>query len=273
VNDWKMNPDQLAPHLAAAVVKCQATGPPEKVLNKVCKFLTTSDIAALGNRKKDVCEAEEMLRSFRGIVRAELGPRSQAATKFFGLLDVATARHLLDKPREPKFKTLQELALHYHRELSVTTGKKSIVDTASSSSNVLPNLVQYDSTGQAQGAKRLALQNHGFVEGTPVADKESEIGVVRSISMDGTVVVCRSSSVGIAEGIELSFDDFLANYTKTRSEIENMVDWHTHSPMNTDTHMETLTKYRIQLVLGMLATRHSFTDLRIQLKPNKSVFV
>ena len=71
----------------------------------------------------------------------------------------------------------------------------------------------------------------------------------------------------------MSFDDFLANYTKTRSEIENVVDWHDHSPMNTETHMETLSKCRIQLAMGILATKHSFPDLRIQVKPHKSVFV
>ena len=274
VNDWKYSPKELSPHVVVAVLKCQATAPPEKVFNKVCKYVTTSEITQLGHRVHDVGEGELMLRSFRGIVRAEPSIRNQTATKFFGHLDVATARHLLLKSQKEDFKTLQDIAIHYHKALGVILGKPMITDTASPSSKALPNLLQYDSTGQAMGAQRLQLQNLGFVEGSAVKlEKGSEIGIVRAISMDGTVVVCRSSSVGIEEGKEFSYDKFLATYTKTKSEIENVVDWHDNSPMNTETHMETLSKCRIQLAMGILATKHSFPDLRIQMKPHKAVFV
>jgi hypothetical protein len=61
VNDWKYSPKELPPHVVLAVLKCQATGPPDKVVNKVCKFVTPSEIGALGHREKDVGEAELML--------------------------------------------------------------------------------------------------------------------------------------------------------------------------------------------------------------------
>ena len=67
-------------------------------------------------------EAEEMLRSFRGIVKAEnVKPADQ--TKFFGQLDAVTGRRLLSKPMELKFKMLQDIAVHFMSEVGKLVGK------------------------------------------------------------------------------------------------------------------------------------------------------
>ena len=275
MNDLKLAPDELIPHVAAVVIKAQASCPPARVQNKVCRFISPSDIATLEkSKKKEAIEAEEMLLSFRGIVKAQgLKPADQ--TRFLGQLDTVTVRFLLGKPMELTVKTLQEVAVHFMTQLQKITGHEcaKISVSAASSSNAVPNLVEFDNSGKAVGAKRLTLKQRGFIEGTPVTDEEDNILVVRRIDIDGSVVVCRSSTVDIEEGTVVSFDDFLSKYNKTKSEVKDMNDWQKNTPSNTDAYQETLSKCRIQLAAAMLANKFGTPNVRIQLKPHKSVFV
>ena len=74
------------------------------------------------------------------------------------------------------------------------------------------------------------------------------------------------------EGIVVSFEDFLAQYGKAKSEIEVLEGWQNAIPMKIASYQEALTKYRIQLGLAMLANKNSTPSLRIQVKPTKSLF-
>ena len=160
-------------------------------------------------------------------------------------------------------KELQKITGHEFAETSVSAA----------SSTPVPNFVEFDNAGKAVGAKRLTLKQRGFIEGTPVADEEGQILVVRSIDIDGSVVVCRSSTVDIEEGTVVSFDEFLSKYNKTKSEVEGMEGWQENTPSNTDAYHETLSKSRIQLAVAMLATKFPPPNLRVQLTPQKRVFV
>ena len=159
-------------------------------------------------------------------------------------------------------KELQKITGHEFAETSVSAA----------SSTPVPNFVEFDNAGKAVGAKRLTLKQRGFIEGTPVADEEGQILVVRSIDIDGSVVVCRSSTVDIEEGTVVSFDEFLSKYNKTKSEVEGMEGWQENTPSNTDAYHETLSKSRIQLAVAMLATKFPPPNLRVQLKPQTHVF-
>jgi len=277
LNDFRLGPDELFPYLVTAVIKTQASCPVQRVQNKICLFLSSSDIATLEKGKKpDALEAEEMLRSFRSIAQAE-GVKAADQTKFLGQLDTVTVRHLLNKPMELNFKKLQDIAVHFMKELGKLVGKDlsahSACSNTASSSKAVPNLVQFDATGKAVGAKRLTLQNKGFVVDTPVADQDGQIGVVKKIDIDGSVIVCRSSSDDAADGVTVHFDEFLAKYTKTKSEIEHMQGWRQNTPMSTESYQEAITKSRIQIGLAILGQKFEPPNLRIQIKPCKSLFV
>ena len=70
----------------------------------------------------------------------------------------------------------------------------------------------------------------------------------------------------LAPTAELSFEDFLAQYGKAKSEIEVLMGWQNAIPMKTASYQEALTKYRIQLGLAMLANTNSTPSLRIHLR-------
>ena len=280
LSELKLGPDELVPYVATAVVKTQASCPPGKVQNNICRFLSSTDIASLDKgRKVQVVEAEEVLRSFRAIVKQE-NVSATVQTRFFGKLDTTVVRFLMCKPMEHKHENLQAIALFFMEELQKLVGKvfrhgftknePNGDPSTSASGGAVPNFVQFSSDGKAVGAKRLALKNQGFVEGTPVTD--GNIGVIRKIDLDGSVTVCRSSSADVSEGIVVSFEDFLAQYGKAKSEIEVLEGWQNAIPMKTASYKEALTKSRIQLGLAMLANKHSTPSLRIQVKPTKSLF-
>lgn len=50
--DLKLTPAEMAPYMAVALVKAQASCPASKVQNKVCKFISVGDISALGGPQK-----------------------------------------------------------------------------------------------------------------------------------------------------------------------------------------------------------------------------
>ena len=53
--DLKLTPGEMAPYMAVALVKAQASCPENKVQNKVCKFISVGDITALaGPQKKNL---------------------------------------------------------------------------------------------------------------------------------------------------------------------------------------------------------------------------
>jgi len=60
--ELRLGPDELCPFFVSAVLKAQATCPPNKVCSRVCRFITGSDIAALqGSKKQMMLRAEALI--------------------------------------------------------------------------------------------------------------------------------------------------------------------------------------------------------------------
>jgi len=90
--DLKLAPSEIAPHMAIAIIKAQGSCPEAKVSNKICRFISNGDIAALAGAKKAVLlAAEALLRESRSLVKAFEIPSSVAA-KPLSRLDTLAAR-------------------------------------------------------------------------------------------------------------------------------------------------------------------------------------
>ena len=109
VGELRFGPDELVPHFATAIIQTQATGP--KVLNRVCCFLSSSDIVSIEKepRKSLVLEAEGRMRDFRKTT-AEAKLSDVDSTKVLGKLDTTIVRFVMKKPMVDQFDNLTEIA-------------------------------------------------------------------------------------------------------------------------------------------------------------------
>ena len=171
IAELKLQPSELCPFFASAVVKAQASCPQAKVANKVCNFISAGDIASCQGAKKQLMVlAENVLAECRAVVSRHSIDAS-IATKCLGRVDTLMARYVLKK--EGKFETVTDIGAQFVAELNEALAKHSAsssgiaspwarpsAPTARSSRasvNDVPNVVQYDAGGKAQGAAKMSL--------------------------------------------------------------------------------------------------------------------
>ena len=67
----RLPPEKFMPHFVTAVVKAQATCPPSKVQQGICKYITQNDIATIAGKRLSACwEAEQLIRAGRDAVKS-----------------------------------------------------------------------------------------------------------------------------------------------------------------------------------------------------------
>ena len=282
--DLRLSPDELVPYLATAVVKTQASCPDNRVSNKVCRFIAPSDIASIEkSNKKAAMEAEEVLRTFRAMV-SDMSMDRASETRFFGRLDTTVVRHVFSKPLAEHYDNLQQVALHFMKELEGLASRPSssgnIVprqssiggpEASSSSAGSVPNYVQFGPDGKASEAKKVTLLNKGFFPGAPVSNSVSGVtGVIRSIDIDGSVVVERSSPIGGCT--TESFEEFVAGWGKTKSAVETLEGWQKSTPKGNRNFAEVVCKAQVQVALNTLLSSVDEPAVRLQTKPCKGCF-
>jgi hypothetical protein len=94
--------------LRMALLKAESTCPDDKVLNKYCGFISSSDIAACCNPKKHMAraiETEAALRKVRELVENNKAKiNTDAETRLYGFLDCAMARFVVQKQKQSKIE-------------------------------------------------------------------------------------------------------------------------------------------------------------------------
>ena len=176
--DLKLAPNEIAPHMAMAIVKAQASCEEKRVQNKVCRFISSSDISSLvGSAKKKAMfiAAEALLRDARGLVKA-MKIDSTIASRPLQKMDTLAALLSLGKPS--KFASIEHIGNHFVEQLndelvkagskvppivSPWAGAQAKPPVAAASSLAAPNMLQYDEDGRAVGSSRVALLNSGIV--------------------------------------------------------------------------------------------------------------
>lgn len=169
--DLKLTPAEMAPYMAVALVKAQASCPESKVQNKVCKFISVGDISALGGPKKKVLkECEGVLRQSRALVKA-VGVESSVVQKKLAKLDTMVARFAVGK--ESKFESAAAIGHAFVLELTETLGGQKVVspwavaptavEAQASSSSIVPNMLRYDMDGRAIASAKICLASAGCV--------------------------------------------------------------------------------------------------------------
>ena len=166
--------------------------------NKICKFITTGDIANLdkASHKPLALQAEAVLKQFRSLAK-DCGKLSdQDRTSLITKLDTSVVRFMMGKAMTDKFENLTSLALHFVEELRKASGVAVECPWApnegkeqGTQASALPNFVQFDSQGNAVGASKLALKNLGVVADVHVKDKDGKVGKVKSVAEDGKVTI------------------------------------------------------------------------------------
>ena len=166
--DLKLEPHELCPFFMSATLKAQATCPPCKAPNKICRYISGSDISSLQTGKKQsMLAAEQILKTCRKL--AQDSPVDAALC--LGRLDTMVARHVYKK--EDKHDSLEAIGIKFVDELNALISKKhggtsTIVspwsvkqpDQAAASSQA-PNLVQYGEDGVPLAAAQMSLQSAG----------------------------------------------------------------------------------------------------------------
>lgn len=169
--DLKLAPHELCPFFMSATLKAQSTCPKTKAPNKICRYLSSSDISSLqGAKKEAMLEAEKFLRQCREIVKLS-GAEPSSYSKSLGRLDCMVARFVFKK--DDKYASLEQIGEQFMSELNaaitqqnpsacplVSPWRSSASATASAAPH--PNIVQYDPKGQAVAAAKLSLQSAGW---------------------------------------------------------------------------------------------------------------
>ena len=164
IADLKLQPSEMCPFMASAIVKAQGACPPAKAPNKICKYISSADIGLCADKRKpQMLEAEQTMVQMRALVRDKLRP--EAATRLLGKFDCLMARWVLKK--EERFERAASIAwvsLSEINEHLVESGASPVSspwsdpwaeagkgdkDDASHADGSGKNIVQYDAAGKA----------------------------------------------------------------------------------------------------------------------------
>ena len=217
----------------SAVLKTQATCPPDTVKQCVCHFISTSDIASVSHKKKQiVTQAESLLQQCRTIIEQPCFVKSlttKAKVKLLGQLDCRVCRVALSK--ESDCNSIEEAAAKFHQGLTDSTSvqqtnpwQSQLQGTSSGSapkaSHPLPNYQQFVGH-QAQGAHRMVVLQNGFVEGVQVLDGAERPFAILKILENGDVELQGSDKKQTC----VAHETFLSTYQLSKNVKEILADW------------------------------------------------
>lgn len=275
--DLKLTATELSPHFMAAVVKLQAACPRDKVCpNKVCRYVTASEINSLaGPRKQHMIAAEKVLMECRAIAKQHdvSGP---VVAQCFGRLDKFMATLVLGK-KDDKFSTVEEVGKQFVKDL-LGAGTKIACPWSAESSDAassaapagqVPNFVQYTSEGSPIAPEQLSLKSSGFKVGATVRKSDGPLCEIVEFGSDGDVTVRNLSDT--AETMTIDYQTFTSQFRLTSATIEVMSTWQDRAPAKQSVYAEARNKAYVLSALAHLGST-STTELKIQLKPTRGVF-
>ena len=165
--DWKLQPAELCPWFASAIIKTQGSCPASKAANNVCRYVTASDISVcVGARKPQMLAAEKILSRARALVSAEQIP-ADVANKCLGRLDIRVARFVMKK--EDKYTSIDAIGAAFVEEINGSgvakiTSPWNAQVVGSSSSDNSQNIIEYDENGNAISAQGMVIRSSGCDE-------------------------------------------------------------------------------------------------------------
>ena len=276
----KQGEAHLTPHVVVAIVKAQAKCPDAMVINRVCTFVTASDIVKLtSKKKKETVAAESILKQCRRIMSGFASDRR--FVKLLANLDVRVARFLIGKQGDANHTKLDEIGTKFIKDLTDVVGvnvkdpfaadeeiEESIVETKN------PAMIKFDADGSATDfAKNVFFQMGAKCDSNIVSLKDDSIAKVVEIGDEKVSFKMYDKSGKVdrnSESKTVTFGEFIEGWKLTNIVFEFLP--------NTS-HMEDSDEYNISVVKGycttamqMVNSLYKKPDVRIQLKPNKGVF-
>jgi hypothetical protein len=275
--DKESKASRPAPLLRYAFLKAEYRCPPDRVENRLCKFITKSDLDTLS--KKSVAsafEADGILSKCRELVLS-LGDRvsEDMRTRLFGVLDVNVARVILKKQQSStvKYSTVAEVASSFVNDLRAALVDDSIANPwAGSEVKCAPHhaplsngMATFTASGDLVLQDMLpTLKAKGFDIGMQVSTKSGSKCSVHGISSD--MVHLRGEA---GETIDVKLDKFFSNWHKHEEVFFPFTD-NDHSNGHQQFQM-TLFKGAVHFAMGMLAQSVGKPNVAIQAKPSKRV--
>jgi len=273
--------EMKAPLLRLALLKAEYSCPPQKVVQRECKFITKSDIEGLTRKSiEQAFAAEDILTKCREIVLG-LGEciREEDRVKLFGRLDTNIARVLLKKQQQSalQFDSLGAAANAFIGELCslVPTAKvenpwASIAVTPPASSGpqlpVSDDMQSFTCAGKFMPGDGVSLvRAAGFVIGGAVVHKSNK---TKQFVIDSSTDRVNLSSVDVPS-MHVDCKDFLSHWCK--HDEEDFPFDHAHQARQHDPYLLASSKGMIARALRMFTESMAVPAVRVQAKPTKRV--
>jgi len=262
--DLRVNVSELCPYFIYATIKCQAACPKDKCDGNVARFISVSEVNTLAlARKEAMVKAEKVLSECR-LLAKQSAASPEDCSRALGRLDLFIARIVFDKKVE--MQTMEEVTRKFAEEIGCASGGVKPITAASASSHT-PNVVQYDDEGRPVAGGALMLRTLGFDVGAAVKSGDGLFSITK-VHDDGSVTVkdARTHNDSI-----VSHNDFLAKYKKTTETFEEFNKWAEHRPEKQQSYIDSVGRAYALAAIAMLAGRTPAQNLKVVVKPSKSV--
>jgi hypothetical protein len=267
-----MQPTELCPWVVTAIIKGQASCPKSKCDGNIARLITQADIKSLlGKRKADMLQAEAILAECRAMTSG-LALNPDTVVRTLGKLDVSMCKMLLGKEQQKHGSSPQDIAKAFAVDLGIAPKDPPSEDAASSSRTEAPlagGIVQYDEHGRPTEVESMVLHQKGFAKGIVVESGGSIKGTIVRIDADGTVELEHEGQTKTVDYVTFK-DNYKQRGASTTAANEFIPDWEKFRPMKMQN--EVLMKAQIVIAIASMA-QDDCTDLKIQVKPMKSVYV
>ena len=230
IAELRLQPKQMCPLFAYEIVKtCDAAS--TKVIKGQCVLITAGTVAQLSKPAKiaSMIEAEAMLKTLQD-VNSTIGTSADLAC------DTAASyvvRMVLGLPLgQKKFESLLDIGNWFWsqvREMGTCTvpstwkgaiGVDGNVASSSPAATEVKNILMRDAKGDVSGVEQMLLQQHGFVKGTHVKNREGVISEIVDVdeSAKVTIVDVNTAGPGTLPGTEATFnyESFIDQYKVTK---------------------------------------------------------
>ena len=197
---------KVTAQVVCATLKAQAACPADKVVSRVCRFITQQDLQTLSGKRLHAMTAAGVLLTECREFAQKAGLRAgQHQIALLGKLDCSVARHLFKKPQDVEHEFITgyasdfaEAVLRVQRLYIADHGISlenpwAIADPISNidQSTVGERLVEYDESGAPVAAGRHVVNMHGFYEGDVVVKKDGG-DCPRKITLISEDAVCHN---------------------------------------------------------------------------------
>ena len=272
--------------LRYAVLKAVYTCPPDKIFNKVCKFVSKADFDTMTNPKKGYdasCQAEMILSRARAIV-IRLGDKvhEDVRTKLLGTLDVNVIRVLLNKQQNSvvKFPTMGAAASTFISDLSKAVGEP-VVDPWSSEA-LTETQSEAASSSKQNGMRTFGLDGKIVSHTGPEDIKGIKVGMEVVLKADAkkhcpqvyTVHSISTDTVTVREKVNNTDTDVQHKMfcNAWQAFVEEFLPVSAEFSGPDHKQFDIVTKKSVvQVGLGHLASLHGCPNVAVQAKPAKRV--